>query len=68
VAARRIASIEQWGFVSKVTDWVDCARAKHLQLRADQGREFKQIASDLQFGLSFERHKSEGVGLPQGAN
>ena len=56
---------EQWGLLSGVTDWVDRAKANDLQLRADSDLAFKQIASGRSFGLSFERHKPEGVRLPQ---
>jgi adenine-specific DNA-methyltransferase len=51
--------------VSRLTDLIAQAKAKDSQLGADLDREFKVLSSRLPFGLNFERHRPEEVGLPQ---
>lgn len=51
--------------MSRLTDLIATTKAKAALLGADLEREFRALSSRLRFGLNFERHRPEAVGLPQ---
>ena len=50
--------------MSRLTDLIAQAKAKDPVLGAELERELKVLSSRRSFGLNFERHRPESVGLP----
>ena len=50
--------------MSRLTELISQIKSKDSQLGVDLEREFKALSSSREFGLNFERHRSEIVELP----